>query len=164
MSKTISRTTHDAATASAFMMNPQDRMNYVNRQMAIMDYNSGMNAAEERGEKRGDFNACRHTAAIDCTSSHLVRREELAMSEAAISNAYDAASAFMMNPQDRMSYVNRQMAIMDYNSGLNAAEERGEKRMKALIKRLSDAQRNDDISRAVTDDEYCNKLFDEFGL
>ena len=86
------------------------------------------------------------------------------MSEAAISNAYDAASAFMMNPQDRMSYVNRQMAIMDYNSGLNAAEERGEKRMKALIKRLSDAQRNDDISRAVTDDEYCNKLFDEFGL
>ena len=154
MSKTISRTTHDAATASAFMMNPQDRMNYVNRQMAIMDYNSGMNA----------FNACRHTAAIDCTSSHLVRREELAMSEAAISNAYDAASAFMMNPQDRMSYVNRQMAIMDYNSGLNAAEERGEKRMKALIKRLSDAQRNDDISRAVTDDEYCNKLFDEFGL
>ena len=54
MSKTISRTTHDAATASAFMMNPQDRMNYVNRQMAIMDYNSGMNAAEERGEKRGE--------------------------------------------------------------------------------------------------------------
>ena len=94
------------------------------------------------------------------------------MSEAAISNAYDTASAFMMNPQDRMSYVNRQMAIMDYNSGMNAAEERGEKRgeergqkrMKELIKRLSEAQRNDDISRAVTDDEYCNKLFDEFCL
>ena len=95
-------------------------------------------------------------------------REELAMSEAAISNAYDAASAFMMNPQDRMSYVNRQMAIMDYNSGMNAAkedgEERGQKRMKELIKRLRDEQRNDDIDRAVTDDEYCNKLFDEFGI
>ena len=44
------------------------------------------------------------------------------MSEAAIGNAYDAAGAFMMNPQDRMNYVNRQMAIMDYNSGMNENE------------------------------------------
>ena len=91
-------------------------------------------------------------------------REELAMSEAAISNAYDAASAFMMNPQDRMSYVNRQMAIMDYNSGMNAAEERGEERMQKLNQILLDKNRIDDLRRASTDKEYCARLYKEFSL
>ena len=99
-------------------------------------------------------------------------REELAMSEAAISNAYDAASAFMMNPQDRMSYVNRQMAIMDYNSGMNAAEERGEKRgekrgeerMQKLNQILLDKNRIEDLRRASTDEGYCAQLYKEFNL
>ena len=86
------------------------------------------------------------------------------MSEAAISNAYDAASAFMMNPQDRMSYVNRQMAIMDYNSGMNAAEERGEERMQKLNQILLDKNRIDDLRRASTDKEYCARLYKEFSL
>lgn len=95
-------------------------------------------------------------------------REELAMSEAAISNAYDAASAFMMNPQDRMSYVNRQMAIMDYNSGMNAAEERGEKtgeqRMSALMQKLLSDGRTQDALKATSDKEYRKKLYKEFSI
>ena len=42
-------------------------------------------------------------------------REELAMNEAEISNAYDATKVFFQTPQERMDYLNRQMAIMDYN-------------------------------------------------
>ena len=95
-------------------------------------------------------------------------REELAMSEAAISNAYDAASAFMMNPQDRMSYVNRQMAIMDYNSGMNAAKELGEKtgeeKMAKLVDLLSEADRYDDLKKASRDPQYRAELYKEFNL
>ena len=39
------------------------------------------------------------------------------MNEAAISNAYDATKVFFQTPQERMDYLNRQMAIMDYNYG-----------------------------------------------
>ena len=62
------------------------------------------------------------------------------MNEAAISNAYDATKVFFQTPQERMDYLNRQMAIMDYNYGLQSAEERGEQRgeqrMRELIRLL----------------------------
>ncbi len=99
-------------------------------------------------------------------------KEELAMSEAAIGNAYDAAGTFMMNPQDRMNYVNRQMAIMDYNSGMNAAEKRGEARgetrgearMAALVQRLITDGRTGDALKASSDAEYRNALYKEMNL
>ena len=55
-------------------------------------------------------------------------REELAMSEAAIKEAMRAAQKFMNDTAKRRSYINRQMAIMDYNSGIRSAREEGEKR------------------------------------
>lgn len=99
-------------------------------------------------------------------------REELAMSEAAIGNAYDAAGAFLRNPQDRMNYVSRQMAIMDYNSGMNAAEKRGEARgetrgearMAALVQRLITDGRTGDALKASSDAEYRNALYKEMNL
>ena len=91
-------------------------------------------------------------------------REELAMSEAAIRGAYDATGAFMMNPQDRMNYVNRQMAIMDYNSGMNAAEKRGEARMAVLMQRLIADGRTEDALKASSDTEYRNKLYKELDI
>lgn len=42
--------------------------------------------------------------------------EELAMSEAAIQAALDASSIFMQNQEERLAYLNREMAIMDYES------------------------------------------------
>ena len=70
-------------------------------------------------------------------------REELAMSEAAIKEAMQAAQKFMNDTAERRSYINRQMAIMDYNSGIRSAreegenrgEKRGEKRGKCLVLR-----------------------------
>ena len=91
-------------------------------------------------------------------------REELAMSEAAIRGAYDATGAFMMNPQDRMNYVNRQMAIMDYNSGMNAAEKRGEARTAVLMQRLIADGRTEDALKASSDTEYRNKLYKELDI
>lgn len=52
-------------------------------------------------------------------------REELAMSETAIKEAMYAARQFMNDTAERRRYVNREMAILDYNSGMRSAREQG---------------------------------------
>jgi len=42
--------------------------------------------------------------------------EELAMNEAAIQTALDAATIFMQDKKERLNYLNREMAIFDYES------------------------------------------------
>ena len=42
-------------------------------------------------------------------------KEELAMSEAAIGAAMQAAREFMASTEERRQYLNREMAILDYN-------------------------------------------------
>lgn len=86
------------------------------------------------------------------------------MSEAAINNAYDATAAFFQTPEDRLKYLNRQMAIMDYNAGLESAEERGIDRLAKLISKLHDAGRDEEIVRAANDEVLREKLFQEFRL
>ena len=64
------------------------------------------------------------------------------------------------------------MAIMDYDSCINAAEERGEKRgeengeqrMSALMQQLLSKGRMDDALKATSDKEYRQKLYKEFNL
>ena len=46
--------------------------------------------------------------------------EELAMNEAAIQTALDAAAVFMQNKKERLNYLNREMAILDYESDKDA--------------------------------------------
>ena len=46
--------------------------------------------------------------------------EELAMNEAAIQTALDAAAVFMQNKTERLNYLNREMAILDYESDKDA--------------------------------------------
>ena len=53
------------------------------------------------------------------------------MSDTAINNAMDAARTFLSNDDDRLKYLNRQMAIMDYNSAIRGAREDGEARGEA---------------------------------
>ncbi len=103
-------------------------------------------------------------------------KEELAMSEAAINSAYDATMAFFQTPEDRLKYLNRQMAIMDYNSGVESAEERGEKRgerrgerrgeekLGKLIGRLREAGRVEDAFEAAANPERRRELYEEFGF
>ena len=47
------------------------------------------------------------------------------MSEAAIRNAMDAADIFMQSEEQRLAYINREMAIMDYNSDMEGCREEG---------------------------------------
>ena len=46
--------------------------------------------------------------------------EELAMNETAIQTALDATAVFMQNKHERLNYLNREMAIMDYESDKDA--------------------------------------------
>ncbi len=48
------------------------------------------------------------------------------MSEAAIHTAMDAARIFLSDTAERRRYLNREMARMDYDSGLLHAERKGE--------------------------------------
>ena len=91
-------------------------------------------------------------------------KEELAMSEAAINSAYDATMAFFQAPEERLKYLNRQMAIMDYNSGLESAEERGEEKLGKLIGMLREAGRVEDAFEAAANPERRRELYREFGL
>lgn len=52
-------------------------------------------------------------------------KEELAMSEAAIQNAMEAARIFLNNTAERLLYINREMARMDRESQLEDAHEDG---------------------------------------
>ncbi|MBR6268515.1 MAG: hypothetical protein IKR28_09320, partial [Selenomonadaceae bacterium] len=40
-------------------------------------------------------------------------------------DAFNAADLFMQNEEQRLAYVNREMAIMDYQSDMNACREEG---------------------------------------
>ena len=59
------------------------------------------------------------------------------MQETAIHTALDAASIFMQDENERLAYLNREMAIMDYESDKAAwADEAREEERKAGIKAL----------------------------
>ena len=52
-------------------------------------------------------------------------KEELAMSDAAISNAMKAARQFLASTEERRQYLNREMTIMDYNSLMESSRQQG---------------------------------------
>ena len=47
------------------------------------------------------------------------------MRAAAIKDAFSAADLFMQSEEQRLAYINREMAIMDYQSDMNASREEG---------------------------------------
>lgn len=65
--------------------------------------------------------------------------EELAMNEAAIQTALDAAAIFMQDKNERLNYLNREMAILDYESDKESwidagkAEGKAEGRIESLL-------------------------------
>ena len=104
------------------------------------------------------------------------KRKELAMCDDSISMAYEAAEAFFSSREERMNYINSEMAGVDYRSGMQDAEDRGEERgikigedrgeerFAKLIQILTSQNRNDDISRIITDKAYRQELFGTFNL
>jgi len=57
------------------------------------------------------------------------------MNEAAIQTALDAAAVFMQNKKERLNYLNREMAILDYESDKDAwiDEGKAEGRIESLL-------------------------------
>ena len=47
------------------------------------------------------------------------------MCDDSISMAYEAAEAFFSSREERMNYINSEMAGVDYRSGMQDAEDRG---------------------------------------
>ena len=102
------------------------------------------------------------------------------MSDEAIHKAVDAARTFLQNDAERLAYINRELAILDYNSDHRDAFEEGEakgreegrtegqaianERWSTLIQRLLNEQRYDDANKAAADAGFREKLFEEYGI
>lgn len=97
---------------------------------------------------------------------------ELIMSDAAIHDAMKAAREFMQNTAERRAYINREMAIIDYNTNTREAFEKGEekgikkgeKRLGTLIQYLMDEHKLDDARRAVQDEAFRSELYNKYGI
>lgn len=102
------------------------------------------------------------------------------MSDEAIHKAVDAARTFLQNDAERLAYINRELAILDYNSDHRDAFEEGEAKGRAkgreegqaiaderwgtLMQRLLGEQRYDDANKAAADAGFREKLFKEYGI
>ena len=107
-------------------------------------------------------------------------KEELAMSEAAISNAMKAARQFLASTEERRQYLNREMAIMDYNSlmessrqqgleqgleqGIEQGIEQGESRMIKLIHNLMQDGKNNLIAEIIANQTLRNEYYSKYGI
>lgn len=98
------------------------------------------------------------------------------MCDDSISMAYEAAEAFFSSREERMNYINSEMAGVDYRSGMQDAEDRGikigeergikigEKRLLRLMQLLTAQNRNDEIARAMTDEAYLQELYRAYSI
>ena len=113
---------------------------------------------------------------------------ELIMSDEAIHKAVDAARTFLQNDAERLAYINRELAILDYNSdhrdafeegkaegrkegeakgrkeGEAKGRKEGEERLGMLMSLLLKENRHDDVAKAASDADFREKLFKEYGI
>ena len=114
------------------------------------------------------------------------------MSDEAIHKAVDAARTFLQNDAERLAYINRELAILDYNSdhrdafeegkaegrkegeakgrkegeaqGHTKGRKEGEERLGMLMSLLLKENRHDDVAKAASDADFREKLFKEYGI
>ena len=90
------------------------------------------------------------------------------MNEAAIQTALDATSIFMQNSSERLAYLNREMAIIDYESDKAAwtaeGEAKGEDRLSRLITHLISIGQSDKIATVASDPKVRHALYEEYGI
>ena len=106
------------------------------------------------------------------------------MSDAVIHDAMKAAREFMQNTAEQRARINREMAIIDYNTNIREAFEEGfekgfekgikkvkeqgiekrEKRLGTLMQCLMEGHKLDDALRAVQDEAFRNELYKKYGI
>lgn len=94
--------------------------------------------------------------------------EELAMKETAINTALDATSIFMQNEDERLAYLNREMAIMDYESDKSAWTEagrkEGESRLARLMSLLLKSGKAEEAAAASESEQLREELYKKYGI
>ena len=90
--------------------------------------------------------------------------EELAMKETAINTALDATSIFMQNEDERLAYLNREMAIIDYESDKAAWTEEGESRLARLISLLLKSGKAEEAAAASESEQLRKELYKKYGI
>lgn len=94
------------------------------------------------------------------------------MSETAIKDAMHAARQFMNDTAERRRYVNREMAILDYNSGMRSAREQGMAQGMAqganqlghLMTLLLKDGKIEEATKAAEDEDTRQRLYREYGI
>lgn len=89
-------------------------------------------------------------------------KEDLMNADPLISEAYNLANIFMLDEDARRKYINRQMAIRDFNNAHHVAYNNGQKNVFKLISWLSKHNRVADAARAADDPDYQQKLMAEY--
>lgn len=94
--------------------------------------------------------------------------EKMAEKDTYINEAYEVLKKLSADDQKRLEYEARQKAIRDYNSQMESSFEKGfhagENRLNKLYEKLLQANRVQDISKAISDEQYLQSLFQEFHL
>ena len=106
--------------------------------------------------------------------------EKMAGEDIYINEAYEVLQKLSADERKRLEYEARQKAILDYNSQMSSAKEEGiqigEKRGEARgeirgIKKVNDLYENlmrdnrlDDLKKAIVDEAYRKKMYEEYKL
>ena len=103
-------------------------------------------------------------------------REELAMIDPAIKEAMEAERIFMSDPDTYLRYVNRQIAIMDFNTNMKHAREEGqaegraegrvegENQLARLMTLLYEKGEDEEARRAAMDRETRHRLYEKYHI
>ena len=95
-------------------------------------------------------------------------RKYTPMNDASIQTAINATSIFMQDSAERQAYLNREMAIMDYESDKAVWTEEGraegENRLSRLIAHLIEIGQNDQILSVTKSAALRNQLYEKYNI
>ena len=94
------------------------------------------------------------------------------MCDDVISKAYDACDVFFSSMEERMNYINSEIASMDYRSDIRSAREKGREegreeakdRFRKLLRILTAQNRMEDIARIASDEAYLQKMLIAYNI
>lgn len=90
--------------------------------------------------------------------------EKMAEKDEYIDEAYELLKKMSADERKRLAYEAREKAVRDYNTQIKSSFERGEERLNSLNRQLLKMNRMNDLVKAVSNKEYRQKLYLEFGL
>ena len=90
--------------------------------------------------------------------------EKMAEKDEYIDEAYELLKKMSADDRKRLEYEAREKAVRDYNTQMKSSLERGEERLNSLSRQLLKMNRMNDLVKAVSNKEYRQKLYLEFGL